>query len=232
MSIFMKNLTTEGTEVTELFYSVFSVSSVVYQNKFVPGYVFLDKFGKGIILLKRSIMLSNILLAILSLTRLSSDTVEVQGTRGIFYRAFVNQDTLYFQYKTGNKWFDPMVIDNGDVASPSMAISSGNYLHIVWCNSGRVYYITTLEPITRYSIIKRIPPQLSPKMRLSTFMPQTEPASDLFIEARGDTVFIQWYSPGGLGDVKEKWRRKRWISEPYYEWSSPVNYTIKKSNLN
>ena len=159
---------------------------------------------------------------------LAAETVEVKGTRGISYRAFVNQDTLYFQYKTGRKRSASIVIDNDDVASPSMAISSGDYLHIVWCKQGKVYYRTNLEPITKISLKNKINPQWSTKIKISTQMPQIEPASDLFIETLGDTVFIEWYSPGELGDDKVIWRRKRWILDPYYEWFQPVNFTLLK----
>ncbi len=159
---------------------------------------------------------------------LASDTVEVKGTNGISYRTLVNQDTLYFQYKINHKWSEPTIIDNGDVGSPSMAISSGNYLHIVWCKQGGVYYRTTLQPITKNSIKKEINQLWSSKIKISTHMAQTEPASDLFIEARGDTVLIEWQSSGELGDNKEIWRRKRRILDPYYEWFQPVNFTLVK----
>ncbi len=42
---------------------------------------------------------------------LTTDTVEVKGTNGISYQALVNQDTLYFQYKTGHKWSNPIEIN-------------------------------------------------------------------------------------------------------------------------
>ena len=168
-------------------------------------------------------MLYILLFTILSFSQSSSDTVEVKGTNGIFYRALVNQDKLYFLYKINHKWSEPIVIDNGDVGSPSMAISSGDHLHIVWSKEGGVYYGTNLEPITKNSLNNRINPQWSAKVKISTQMPQTEPASDLFIEALGDTVFIQWHSPDELGDNKEKWRRKRWILRPYYDWFQPIN---------
>ncbi len=164
-----------------------------------------------------------LLSAILSFSLSNSDTIELKGTKGISYRALVNQDTLYFQYKTGLKWSEPMVIDYGNVGSPSMAISSGGYLHIVWCKQGKVYYRTTLEPITKTSLKNKTNPQWSSKVKISTHMPQTEPASDLFIEVLGDTVFVQWYSPGELGNNKEIWQRKRWILRPYCDWFQPIN---------
>ncbi|MDH5684455.1 MAG: hypothetical protein OEZ20_08330 [candidate division WOR-3 bacterium] len=173
-------------------------------------------------------MLYVLLFTILSFSLSFSDTVEVKGTRGLYYRAFVNQDTLYFQYKTGSKWSDLLVIDNGDVASPSMAISSGGYLHIVWCKRGGVYYKTNLEPITKNSLKNKINTQWSSKVKISTPMSQTEHASDIFVETLADTVFIEWHSLDELGKIKEKWRRKRWVLRPYYEWYQPVNFTLLK----
>ncbi len=172
-------------------------------------------------------MLYVLLFTILSFSQLVSDTVEAKGTKGISYRVLVNQDTLSFQYKINHKWSDPIVLDNGNVASPSMAISSGNYLHIVWCKKGGVYYRTTFEPITKNILKNKIILQWSPKIKISTRMPQTEPASDLFIQTYGDTIFIDWYCPGEIGNSKEKWRRTKWILEPYYEWFLPTNYNIE-----
>ena len=158
---------------------------------------------------------------------LAADTVEVKGTRGLYYRVFVNDDILYFQCKAKDNWFKPVALDSGDVASPSMAITIGDYLHIAWCKGSGVYYRINLEPITKNTLKSKIIPQWSAKIKISTHMPQTEPASELFIQTYGDTIFIDWYCPGEIGNSKEKWRRKKWILDPYYEWFPPVNYTLK-----
>ncbi|MEO0093165.1 MAG: hypothetical protein ABIK67_02770, partial [candidate division WOR-3 bacterium] len=79
-------------------------------------------------------------------------TIEMKGGNGIFYRVFIDQRRLCFQYKIGRNWSEATVLDTGDVSSPSIAITPKDLLHIVWQkNEGgrsRIYYITTLEGIT------------------------------------------------------------------------------------
>lgn len=173
-------------------------------------------------------MLYVLLFTILSFSQSFSDTVEVKDSKGISYQVLVNQDTLYFQYKTGHKWSDPMVMDNGNVSSPSIAISQGGYLHIVWCKQGKVYYITTLESLTKNSIKQNLNPQWSWKMAVSTAEPYTEPALNPIVQLCVDKVFITWQGPNSEiisdGDV---WSRFRYASFPINEWSEPGNQSYQ-----
>jgi hypothetical protein len=160
---------------------------------------------------------------------LAADTVEVKGTRGLYYRVFVNDGILYFQCKAKDNWFKPVALDSGDVASPSMAIGPEGYLHVVWQrkreNTQSVYYEATLDKVTPTIIYEtRGNLDWSEKAQVSTQDPLTEPASNPFVEAYGDKVFVTWRGPyDENNETGEIWKRWGYITEPIEEWSSPVN---------
>jgi len=165
-------------------------------------------------------MLYVLLFTILNFSQSFSDTVEAKGTKGISYRAYVNQDTLYFQYKAGSKWSASIVIDNGDVASPSMAITSGDYLHIAWCNNGRICYRTNYQPITANSIKHDSNSVWSEKVFISPYF--AEPASNISIAISGEYVKVTWQAPAEYDStIDEKWQRRRWLQDVPNAWESP-----------
>ncbi|MDH5187124.1 MAG: hypothetical protein OEW70_08695, partial [candidate division WOR-3 bacterium] len=144
---------------------------------------------------------------------LATDTVEVKGTRGLTYRVFVYNGILYFQCKAGDNWFKPTVLDSGDCSSPSIAISPKGYLHVVWQrkreNTQSVYYEATLDKVTP-TIIYETQGNLdwSEKYPVS-YWPDypTEPASNPFVEAYGDKVFVTWRGPyNETNEIGEIWR--------------------------
>ncbi len=163
---------------------------------------------------------------------LASDTVEVKGTRGLAYRAFVDKGNLYFQCKAKDNWFKPVVLDSGDCSSPSIAVTPEDLLHVVWQRKDGerqpIYYKTTLEGVTP-SIIYQQQGELnwSEKFPVSTPQyPTTEPASNPFVEAYGDSVFAVWRGPYEQGnEVGEIWRRTRWILRPPDDWRLPRNWS-------
>lgn len=103
------------------------------------------------------------------------------------------------------------VLDYGeDISSPSIAITPGDYLHVVWRKENSIYYITTLEPIDPSAIRQGIQPVWSDIVPISTQDPLTEPASNPFVEAQGEWVYVVWRGPNDLGnpDFGEIWQRR------------------------
>ncbi|MEO0093166.1 MAG: FlgD immunoglobulin-like domain containing protein, partial [candidate division WOR-3 bacterium] len=93
-------------------------------------------------------------------------------------------------------------------------------------------YITT-DPITPDMIRQGIPPVWSDKVRISTEQPwPTEPASNPFVEAYGDSVFATWRGPNEQGDSTKGdiWRRARWIHRPPDVWYTPRNMSETQHN--
>jgi hypothetical protein len=141
---------------------------------------------------------------------LATDTVEVKGTTGFSYRLFINQDKLCFQYKLSRNWLEPTILDTGEVYEPSISITPKDLLHIVWRKEDRIYYITTLEGITPDYIRGSGQPSWSDIYPISTQDPLTEPASNPFVEAQGEWVYVVWRGPNEEGnpDYGEIWQRR------------------------
>ena len=177
----------------------------------------------------------SIILAIVSLSQLSLDTVEVKGTTGLSYRLFVNQNKLCFQYKLGRNWSEPTILDNGDVSSPSLSITPKDLLHVVWQRTdeerSRIYYITTLEGITPDIIRQGIPPVWSDKWQISQ-PDRTEPATNPTTEAHGEYVYAAWRGPNENGDTTKGdiWRRARRLVDPPNVWREPRNKSETPDN--
>ncbi|MEO0125938.1 MAG: hypothetical protein ABIK99_06705, partial [candidate division WOR-3 bacterium] len=93
--------------------------------------------------------------------------VEIKGMEGISYRACIEKGSLYFQYKIRERWSEPVIIDSGGILEFSIAVTPGDFLHIVWCKEGRVWYKTTLQPITPWFIRQGGVPQWSEKVPVS-----------------------------------------------------------------
>jgi hypothetical protein len=160
-----------------------------------------------------------IILAI-SLFSVSHDTIQVKATSNINYRIFTNDCNLYFQCKTNKNWTVPITIDKGNISEYAMTVTSGDYIHIVWCKDGRVYYKTNQLPITRQDSIQwECNIAISPNF--------TEPASNIFIRTNGDYIYATWQAP--LEDSPsqiETWQRARWLGDTPFEWESPQNISL------
>ncbi|MEO0130920.1 MAG: hypothetical protein ABIK76_04445, partial [candidate division WOR-3 bacterium] len=120
--------------------------------------------------------------------------------RGKNYICFNAFDSLGIHYTT--------VLDSGNipteslekdcyVSSPSIALTYGDYLHIVWEKEGRIYYKTTLQRVYPHLIRRGEPIIWSAIMRVSTELPLpiTEPASNPSVEAQGEWVYVVWRGP-------------------------------------
>jgi len=146
------------------------------------------------------------------------------------YRVFTNERKLCFQYKAGQNWSEPMILDTGDVSSPSIAVTPGDYLHIVWRKNDRIYYITTIDGITPGYIREGGQPRWSDEYPISTQDPLTEPASNPSVEAHGEYVYAAWRGPNQYGQFPgDVWRRRRWLVRPYYVWENPANVSFTPS---
>jgi hypothetical protein len=166
-------------------------------------------------------MLSIILLAIVSLTQLSPDTLEVKRTTGLSYRLFVNQDKLCFQYKLGRYWSEPTKLDSGDISEYAITVTAGDYFHLAYCKNRRVCYRTTLEPVTKESIKHNQKPHWSTWVLISPYF--TEPASNISIDVEGEYLYIIWQTPAEDNlKVTERWERKKLVQEQLYRWFAPV----------
>ncbi|MEO0117050.1 MAG: hypothetical protein ABIK97_05900, partial [candidate division WOR-3 bacterium] len=153
--------------------------------------------------------------------------VEIKGMEGISYRVGIEEGDLYFQYKIRERWSEPVIIDSGGILEFSIAVTPGDFLHIVWCKEGRVWYKTTLQPITPWFIRQGGVPQWSERVPVSTQDPITEPASNPFVEAEGEWVYVVWRGPNEEGNPNygEIWQRKGQLRFPGQLpwWFDPIN---------
>ncbi|NPV14864.1 T9SS type A sorting domain-containing protein [candidate division WOR-3 bacterium] len=148
-----------------------------------------------------------------------------------------NFNYLYFSAFDSENVYYSVVLDSGDVVTPSIAITPGDYLHIAWCKDNRVYYQTTLQPITPNQVRQGQQPVWSAKVPVSTpTTPITEPASNPFIEAQGEWVYVTWRGPNEEGDSTkgEVWQRKGKIQPGTTpDWYRPWNLSrspLRESN--
>ncbi len=131
--------------------------------------------------------------------------------------------------------FYPSPLDIGlisdELSNPCIGITPEDLLHVVWQrkrdNTRSIYYTVTLEGVTPLLIYEsggNLP--WSEKFPITRDFPYTEPASNPFVEAYGDSVFAVWRGPNEGGqEIGEIWRRKRWLSDPYNEWRLPRNWS-------
>ncbi len=207
-----------------------------------------------------------IILAISLIT--SPDSVTIRNTQNISYRVFmhpvrkiplhdsleviVKNDTvsngvnsnLYFQYKANKNWSAPKYIDE-KVSECTLTVSSGDYVHIVWCKDGRVYYKTSIFPVRNNlrgvekttsfkenELFTKISNGASPLTQKDTIqwecniaisIPElTEPASNISIYIKNDYIYVNWQTPleGNPNEI-EKWQRARWLGNTPFEWETP-----------
>jgi hypothetical protein len=117
-----------------------------------------------------------------------------------------------------------MLLEEGNVSEPSIALTPGDYLHVVWKKEGRIYYITTLDPVYPQSVRQGHEPVWSIIEQISR--PWTEPASNPFVEAQGEWVHAVWRGPNEEGnpDYGEIWQRPGRIQPGNVpQWRDPVN---------
>jgi hypothetical protein len=156
----------------------------------------------------------SIILAI-NLFSVSSDTIQIKSPQNISYQVFANDSNLCFQYKLGKNWSQLKTLVNGKCYSPSIAITPGDFIHIVYGDSNSIYYLTTTSKIDKSFIKSQGNVKWTPKYCVSAYMSFTEPASNPSIIAVNDNVYISWHSHDRV------WRRCRDITEPYYLWLEP-----------
>lgn len=135
---------------------------------------------------------------------------ELIGTTSFIH--FTAFDSVVVYYDT--------ILDSGNVAEPSIAITPKDLLHIVWRNANTIYYITTLEGITPLYIRNGTRPKWSTKMPISKPITNSldknepvtggvEPASNPFVETQGEYVYVVWRGPNemsnpALGEIWQK----------------------------
>jgi hypothetical protein len=150
----------------------------------------------------------------------SVDTIELKGIHNIYYRAFTNESTLCFQYKTNKNWPAPGIIDQ-NVSEYAMTITSGDFIHLVWIKQGSVYYKMNMYPATKDSLRKANTPRWECNIAISE-PGLTESASNLTIYTKGEYIYVSWQTPlEGSPNQVEKWRRSRWFGDTPFEWGDP-----------
>jgi len=141
----------------------------------------------------------------------------------IYFGAF---DSLGVYYRT--------VLDSGDVTEPAIAITPKDFLHIVWRKADRIYYVTTLTGITPEDIRGGGQPSWSQIAPISRpIEPVTEPASNPFVEAEGEWVYVVWRGPNEEGNPNfgEIWQRKGQIRPGQLpQWFDPKNMSRTLNN--
>ncbi len=160
----------------------------------------------------------------------SSDTAQVKGSQNTIYRVYVNNNNLYFQYKTGKYLSPPTILDSGNCSSPSIAVTPGDYIHVVWQKekdgiSGIYYRTTPPGYLTNNYLIRTQPIVWSDTFRVSQF-PEgyTEPTFYPSVEAYGQSVFVAWRGKNIIGqNTGEIWRRERYVEHQYNDWNDPQN---------
>lgn len=169
---------------------------------------YLDDWKKVTIFETESIFAPSLAFAINSPTAPSYDW----NNLGYVVYATKDQDHSYIRFSAfdsmGN-WYTT-IIDEGNVSSPSLAITPGDFFHIVWRKDDRIYYITTLDKIIPEMIRQGHQPVWSDPYPISTQDPQTEPASNPFVEAQGEWVYAVWRGPDSLGNPEygDVWQRR------------------------
>ncbi|MDH5186963.1 MAG: T9SS type A sorting domain-containing protein [candidate division WOR-3 bacterium] len=126
--------------------------------------------------------------------------------------------------------FYPEPLDIGltsdSLRNPCIGITPEDILHVVWQrkreNTQSVYYEATLDKVTPTIIYEtRGNLDWSEKAQVSTQFPLTEPASNPFVEAYGDKVFVTWRGPyNETNEIGEIWRRWKELNNP---WVDPEN---------
>jgi len=133
------------------------------------------------------------------------------------------------------------VIDVGEddetVLAPSISLTPGDLIHIVWQkiehggDISRIYYVTTLDEITPDAIRNGAQPTWSEPYEISTDDPLTKPASNPSVEAYGKYVYAVWRGPYNENNsTGEIWRRARSLGDPYYIWRDPENKSKTPAN--
>jgi len=128
--------------------------------------------------------------------------------------------------------------DNISVLAPSIAVTPKDLIHVTWQRTeannedtiSRIYYITTLEGVDPRAIRQGYRPVWSDPYQISTQDPLTEPASNPFVEAQGEKVFVVWRGPNEYEqDIGEIWQREG-IIEPGQlpEWRDPRNVSLSR----
>ena len=120
---------------------------------------------------------------------------------------------VYLNAFTSNAVSPPETVDAAGVTlcyGASVAVTPGNLIHVAWVRGQSVYYRERSDTVW------------TPAVRISSqWGPATEPASNPFMEAYGDTIFCVWRvpndSPTGPGEI---WRRVHWLSSPV--WGTPL----------
>lgn len=128
------------------------------------------------------------------------------------------------------------VLDVGNeeitVSSPSIAVTPKDIIHVVWQrndpghNTSSIYYMTTLDGVTPDAIRQGQFPEWSTEYPISTTDPRTEPASNPFIEAQGERIFVVWRGPNDDGnpDFGDVWQREGRIRPGNIpDWQIPRN---------
>jgi len=152
------------------------------------------------------------------------------------YRVFVNNTNLYFQYKAGKNWSMPTILDSENCSSPSIAVTPGDLLHIVWQrendDNGMIFYKTTLDKVHPDDIRNIYQPEWSEPFNVSYFdLYPTEPASNPSTEAYGEYVYAAWRGPyDEVNPIGEIWRRARNINWPPDRWLNPRNMSETRDN--
>jgi hypothetical protein len=127
--------------------------------------------------------------------------------------------------------FYPDPLDIGTITdnlcNPSIGITPKDLLHVAWQRKNgerqSIFYLVTTEGITPSLIYDREGNlDWSDRTVVSTPQyPTTEPASNPFVEAYGDSVFVAWRGPNDVGnDIGEIWKRWKWAL-PSAPWDLP-----------
>ena len=112
-------------------------------------------------------------------------------------------------------------LGEAEVLTPLIAITPGDFLHVVWCQGGRVYCRTTLSPVDPYQVRQGAALNWSVPMEVSE--PGREPASNCFVEAQGESLFVVWRGPSELGpNIGEIYRRRAWLRPPLLPIWQPI----------
>jgi hypothetical protein len=138
-------------------------------------------------------------------------------------------------FDSGGVYYDT-ILDSGSgdisVSAPSIAITPADYIHIVWQREeqggdvSRIYYVTTLDAITPDDIRHGREPRWSELFNVSYFnIFPTEPASNPFVDAYGERVYVVWKGPNEDGNpIGEIWQRSGQIWPGHLPiWGTPRN---------
>ena len=164
---------------------------------------------------------------------------QYQSPIDLAYGVFTDYNKVYFAaFDTINVYYMESLYTANSVMAPSISITPGDYIHVVWQrhshdgDSDLVYYSTAESARADKARNGTFPTWSTPYQVSQPDNPITEPASNPFTEVYGDSVYVVWRGPNADGDSRlgDIWQRVRWMENDNNDWYEPTNISQTRDN--